>query len=102
MDNSQINNNELNELSYKVNNIDKKKIIKIKKKYKSASLTFYNPELGYLMCEEYRYKQKKNLIHTIGGKVEDYDKDLLETAIREFMEETNLEFHPKINSTNLD
>lgn len=72
------------------NNIQKKKI------YKSASLTFTNGQ-EYLFCEEYRYKEKKQLIHTIGGKVETFDKNLLCTAIREFIEETNLESHPHIN-----
>ena len=31
------------------------------------------------------------LIHPIGGKVELYDEDIFETAIREFVEETNLQ-----------
>jgi len=65
-------------------------------------LTFSNSELGYLVCEEFRYKEKKKLIHTIGGKVEDYDLNLLETAIREFIEETNLEIHPIINKDKLE
>lgn len=73
---------------------------KNKKIFKSASLTFYNNELGYLFCEEFRYKEKKNLIHPIGGKVEDYDKNIFSTAIREFIEEVNLESHPIINSSN--
>ena len=74
-----------------VNNLKKKQQI-----YKSASLTFMNNQ-NYLLCEEYRYKEKKALIHTIGGKVETFDKDLLHTAIREFIEETNSEAHPNIN-----
>ena len=65
--------------------------------FRSASLIFIDDELGYLMCNEYRYKEKKNLIHPIGGKVETYDKGLLETAIREFIEETNLEQFPYNN-----
>jgi hypothetical protein len=68
---------------------------KYKKNYKSASLIFYDETLGYLLCEEFRYKKK--LIHPIGGKVEIYDKNLLETSIREFIEETNLEVHEKFN-----
>lgn len=73
---------------------------KNKKIFKSASLTFYSNELGYLFCEEFRYKEKKILIHPIGGKVEDCDKDIFSTAIREFIEEVNLESHPIINSSN--
>jgi 8-oxo-dGTP pyrophosphatase MutT (NUDIX family) len=59
--------------------------------FKSASLVFIDDELGYLLCNEYRYKEKNTLIHPIGGKTETYDNGLLETAIREFVEETNLE-----------
>ena len=44
--------------------------------YKSASLTFYNSNYGYLICEEYRYKEKKILLHPIGGKNEEYDKNI--------------------------
>jgi ribosomal protein L4 len=54
-------------------------------------MVFIDDKLGYLMCEEYRYKEKKKLIHPIGGKVETFDNDILETAIREFIEETNFE-----------
>lgn len=68
------------------------------KKYKSASLTFYSDELGYLLCDEFRYNAKNSSIHPLGGKVEDYDKNIYYTAIREFIEETNLESHPIINS----
>jgi 8-oxo-dGTP pyrophosphatase MutT (NUDIX family) len=101
MDNDKINLNMNND---KINlNMDNDKInlnIKKKKTFKSASLTFYSIELGYLICEEFRYKEKKTLLHTIGGKVENYDNDIFSTAIREFIEETNLESHPKINLTN--
>jgi len=68
--------------------------------YKSASLTFYDKNLGYLICEEFRHKEKKILSHTIGGKVENYDRNIFSTAIREFIEETNLLTHPIINSSN--
>ena len=70
--------------------------------YKSASLTFFDDELGYLMCEEFRYKEKKNLIHPIGGKVETFDNELIDTAIREFIEETNLEQYPYLYINKLD
>ena len=68
------------------------------KVFKSASLIFHSKELGYLICEEKRYKEKKILLHPIGGKVEDYDSDIFSTSIREFIEETNLEKHPIINN----
>lgn len=77
-------------------------IEKKKKIFKSASLTFYSKDLGYLLCEEFRYKEKKLLIHPIGGKVEDYDKDIFSTAIREFIEEVNLETHPILNIKKLN
>jgi hypothetical protein len=77
--------------------VDIKEVHK-KKIFKSASLTFYSKELGYLLCEEFRYKEKKILIHPIGGKVENYDKDIFSTAVREFIEEVNLEQHTIINS----
>lgn len=72
-----------------------------KKIYKSASLTFYNSNYGYLICEEYRYKEKKTLLHPIGGKNENYDKNIFETAIREFIEETNILNHTVLNKKNL-
>jgi 8-oxo-dGTP pyrophosphatase MutT (NUDIX family) len=96
------------ELNFIINNIsditianakNKKKFCK-KKIFKSASLIFYSKELGYLFCEEFRYKEKKILIHPIGGKVENYDIDIFSTAVREFIEEVNLEFHPIINKEN--
>ena len=83
-------NNKLNILVNNQANIDKKI-------YKSASLTFYSKKLGYLFCEEFRHTEKKILIHPIGGKVENYDKDIFSTAIREFIEEVELELHPIIN-----
>ena len=83
------------ELNLIINN--KNKNNNIKKIFKSASLTFYSKEFGYLFCEEYRYKEKKILIHPIGGKVENFDKDIFSTSIREFIEEVNLELHPILN-----
>lgn len=90
-------NKELNLIVKNETNIKIKKNACKKKIFKSASLTFYSKELGYLFCEEFRYKEKKILIHPIGGKVEDYDKDIFSTAIREFIEEVDLESHPVIN-----
>jgi len=69
--------------------------------YKSASLTLYNKKNGFLLANEYRYREKKNLYHPIGGKVENFDKDLFFTSIREFIEETNLLKHTIINKGNL-
>ena len=87
--NNQPNQNKANKSTKNKSNKSTKNKI-----FKSASLTFVDDELGYLLCDEYRYREKNNLIHPIGGKVETYDKDLLETAIREFIEETNLEQYP--------
>ena len=92
--NKDINTNTNTNIKKTVNKKDKKEVKKI---FKSASLTFYSKEIGYLFCEEFRYKEKKTLIHPIGGKVENYDKDIFSTAIREFIEEVNLESHPVIN-----
>lgn len=102
-------NKELNLINY---NKDTKNIInkdnksiknnKNNKIFKSASLIFYSKELGYLFCEELRYKEKKILIHPIGGKVENFDKDIFSTSIREFIEEVNLESHPILNIDKFD
>lgn len=72
------------------------------KHYSSASLTFYSKQKGFMMCNEYRHKERKVLIHPIGGKTETYDDSILVTAIREFIEETDLINHSHINSTQLD
>ena len=56
--------------------------------FRSCSLIFYHPEYGYLLCEEYR--KNKLCSHCIGGKCESFDASLLDTACREFMEETSL------------
>lgn len=90
-------NKELNTIVIEETKSDITNISNIKKIFKSASLTFYSNELGYLFCEEFRYKEKKILIHPIGGKVENYDVDIFSTAVREFIEEVNLESHPIIN-----
>ncbi len=74
----------------------------IQKIYKSASITFVDDFSRCLMCEEFRYKEQQILLHTIGGKVENYDADIFETGIREFIEEADLESHPIINSNNYD
>lgn len=83
--------NEKDKNNEKSNDRDKNNKINKNKIFKSASLIFVNDFNEHLMCEEYRYKEKKILTHPIGGKVETYDDDILETAIREFIEETNLE-----------
>lgn len=62
--------------------------------FASASLTFYNPNRRYLMCTETRssaYNGPKDtlMFHTIGGKVE-ANETILNTAIRKFVEETQL------------
>lgn len=72
------------------------------KTYKSASLTFYDYKNGLLIANEYRYREKKYLFHPIGGKVDEFDKDIFYTAIREFIEETNLIKNMNINIKNLE
>lgn len=90
---NKINNNNIKQMNKQKQNKTNKQS-KQNKIYKSASLTFFDNEFGYLMCDEFRYKEKKNLIHPIGGKVETFDNELVDTAIREFIEETNLEQYP--------
>lgn len=75
---------------------------KPEKHYSSASLTFHSKQKGFMMCNEYRYKERKVLIHPIGGKTESFDDSVLITAIREFIEETDLINHEHINSAQLD
>lgn len=100
---NKINNNNVKHMNQTKQN-NKNKQSKQNKIYKSASLTFFDNELGYLMCDEFRYREKKNLINPIGGKVETFDKELIDTGIREFIEETNLEQYPYlyINKLNKD
>lgn len=63
-------------------------------KFASASITFVHGKTGQLHCSEYRwperYEDGKNVYHLVGGKVEKEDIDILFTAIREFVEETNI------------
>ncbi len=63
-------------------------------KFASASLTFIHGKTGQLHCNEYRWGKNendgKNQYHLIGGKVEASDRDILYTAVREFVEETNI------------
>ncbi len=65
--------------------------------YKSASITFRRspPDTypQYLLCREIRNGHL--VFHPIGGKVEPTDRDILETACREFVEETRLLSIPK-------
>ncbi len=56
----------------------------------SVSLIPYHPKFGYMIGEEYRRKEREMKFHMIGGKSESWDKDPIETAIREFIEETNI------------
>jgi 8-oxo-dGTP pyrophosphatase MutT (NUDIX family) len=56
----------------------------------SASLIPYHSSIGYLLGEEYRWKEHEFMFHMVGGKVEKFDKDSVSTAVREFIEETNL------------
>jgi hypothetical protein len=100
-----IENNVINDLEKEFTNLNKKKsnsksnfkkhddrhyINESGKIFASASLTFTHSKKGYLLCNEYRYYEKKNLYHLTGGKTELYDIDILYTACREFVEETNL------------
>lgn len=67
---------------------------------KSASITLrkYVPESlhpQYLLCREIRNGHL--VLHPIGGKVEPTDRDILETACREFVEETRLLSIPKFS-----
>ncbi len=56
--------------------------------YKSASITFYSKNLGYLLCQEIR--DNKLVYHPIGGKYEERDGSIEYTACREFIEETGI------------
>ncbi len=60
------------------------------KSYASASVTFYHSKLGYLLSNEYRWGEKTNLYHLVGGKTELGDRDILYTGLREFVEESNM------------
>lgn len=62
--------------------------------FASASITFMHGKLGQLHCNENRWidslNDYKDIYHMIGGKVEKSDFDILYTAIREFVEESNI------------
>jgi hypothetical protein len=60
------------------------------KLFSSASLTFIQGSRGYLVSNEFRWIEQKNMYHTIGGKTDDSDIDIFYTAVREFVEETNI------------
>ncbi len=62
----------------------------IKKQIWSVSLIPYHPSIGFMLGEEYRWKENDMKFHMIGGRVEDFDEDPIATASREFVEETNL------------
>ena len=56
----------------------------------SVSLIPHIPHLGYMVGEEIRKKEKGMSFHLVGGKTESWDIDPVATAVREFIEETNL------------
>lgn len=89
----------IQEITTTLNNTCISKPEKPDKHYSSASLTFYSKQKGFMMCNEYRYREKKTLIHPIGGKTETYDNNILSTAVREFIEETDLLTHESINNS---
>ncbi len=60
----------------------------------SVSLIFYHPSTGYLIGQELRKKEKDILFQPVGGKVEVFDRDPLDTGVREFIEETTLGLNP--------
>jgi hypothetical protein len=74
----------------------------MKKIYKSVSITFYDNNLGYLFCEEFRYREDKILNHPIGGKTETFDPNLFSAGLREFIEEANLLENKIINKESLE
>jgi 8-oxo-dGTP pyrophosphatase MutT (NUDIX family) len=56
----------------------------------SVSLVFYHQRYGFLIGQELRKKEKGLSFFPVGGKIEEFDKDPLDSAAREFMEETSL------------
>ncbi len=70
------------------------------KLFASASITFYQNSRGYLIANEFRWREQKNFFHPIGGKVEPRDWDILFTAVREFVEETNFFLEKSITEKN--
>ncbi len=85
--NSNINHN-LNHNYFPMENNINKNSTKLDGTYKSASITFYCKNMGYLLCMEMR--DNKLVYHPIGGKYENKDKCIEKTACREFIEETGI------------
>ncbi len=81
----------------------KSKNIDLNGTHKSASITFYSKNRGYLLCMEFR--DNKLVYHPIGGKYEEKDENIEKTACREFIEESGIlkndEFINLINNENL-
>ena len=71
---------------YQINNIRASGIIPYK---------FYRGEIYVLIANE--YQNKKLVKNPLGGKVEWYDKNIEDTALREFNEETGFLIHDKKN-----
>jgi len=93
-------NNRNNHNNILKNNVDEDRhyINEDGKIFASASLTFTHSKKGLLLCNEYRFVQKEDLYHLTGGKTESYDIDILYTACREFVEETNLYINKCVES----
>jgi hypothetical protein len=68
--------------------INNNKNIDLNGTHKSASITFFCKNRGYLLCMEIR--DNKLVYHPIGGKYEDKDGNIEKTACREFIEETGI------------
>lgn len=68
--------------------------------YKAAGiLPYYYNEQGtvkYLFINEHRKDEKQNVVNIAGGKRESYDISPLNTALREFDEETNSAINKKV------
>jgi hypothetical protein len=62
--------------------------LNLNKIFKSASITFFDKNLGFLLCKENR--DRKIVYHPIGGKYENEDIEINMTAAREFVEETGI------------
>jgi hypothetical protein len=66
----------------------KMSLSEIHKIFKSASLTFFSKNRGFLLCKEHR--DHRLVFHPIGGKYEKVDQNIEKTAAREFVEETGI------------
>ncbi len=66
----------------------KMSVHEIQKIFKSASITFFSKNRGFLLCKEHR--DHHLVFHPIGGKYEKYDQNIEKTAAREFVEETGI------------